>query len=70
MTIKTTSLAGEPMFWRPYLWQQVRKELLEQFEPGSFTTIREQFFEMQRRLSELDNQTEFVLYNELLNNTD
>lgn len=67
MTIKTISLTAKP--GRPYLWHQVRKALLEQIEPGSFTTIREQFFEMQRRFSELDRQTEFVLY-KLLNNTD
>ena len=68
MTIKTISLAGEP--GRPYLWHQVRKALNEQIHPGGFATIRTAFSKMAVQLSELDNQTEFGLYNELLNNID
>lgn len=69
MTIKTISLAGEP--GRPYLWHQVRKELLAQIAPGGFDFadfVRSEFGEIQSQLAELDNQTEFRLYNLLLVN--
>ena len=68
MTIKTVSLAGG--LGRDYLWRYVRRELLDGIEPGLNDALRLEFPEMQRRLSELDRQMEFILINLLSTNLD